>query len=71
MARHNYEVIVGNVGTVYRGGAKKKALKIYNDYVRISMGYAPHASRADGESVVMLCDDDICKEYIGSSHRED
>ena len=70
-AKHNYEVIVGNVGSVYRGGSKKKALKESRDYVRISMGYGPTASRADGESVVLMCDDNICKEYIGSSHRDE
>lgn len=73
-ATHDYEVVVGNVGTVYRGRSIKKALKTFTDYVEASKSGAPdgHAGRASGEDVTLFRDDDIYKEHVGFlSHQED
>ena len=59
-----YEVTVGNVGTVYTGDDKKKALKDYAAYVSISI---KGTGRAGGESVYLLDDGELAQEFIGSN----
>lgn len=60
----NYEVIVGNIGTVHRGHSKQEAEKHYREYVSQSKeGYG----RAAGEGVALMADDEIVKEHSGSA----
>lgn len=51
-----YEVIVGNIGTVYDGPLFKEALTSYSEYKRQSKA---HYGRAAGESVTLLKDGEI------------
>lgn len=73
MRRHDYEVVVGNVGTVYRGRSTKKAMKIFAEYVEIAKLGAPdgHAGRASGEDVTLFRDGDVYKEHVGFLSRND
>lgn len=57
-----YEVVVGNVGTIYSGSSKKEATKRYNSAVKSSK---LNSGRDAGESVTLFCDSDICKEHVG------
>jgi len=57
---HNYQVIVGNVGTVYEGTNGFTATRDYNSYVGISKR---GIGRAGNEPVTMIKDDEIHKEY--------
>ncbi len=57
-----YEVIVGNVGSVYRGSNFKAANGHYKEYVKQSKR---GLGRAGGESVTMLKNEDIHKEHRG------
>lgn len=58
-----FEVLVGNIGTVYSGPMLKEALEYYGEYRRQSKtGYG----RAAGESVVLLQDGEIRKEHHGT-----
>jgi hypothetical protein len=61
-----YEIIVGNIGTVYTGTNGFEANKTFNQYRSASM--SPHG-RASGESVTLLKDGEVVREYVGS--RED
>lgn len=61
---HRYEVIVGNIGTVYDGASMSAASETYRDYVMMSKS---ERGRAGGESVTMLKDGDIAREHAGSS----
>lgn len=72
MARHDYEVVVGNVGTVYRGRSLKKAMKVFADYVEASKRGAPDGSagRASGEDVTLLRDGEPHKEHVGFLSRD-
>lgn len=58
--KHNYEVVVGNIGTVYSGHSKAKATLEYNGYVRDSK-FGP--GRASGESVTLFIDGEIGRDY--------
>jgi hypothetical protein len=62
-ARDKYEVIVGNIGTVYAGDSLTQALKIYTNYV---INSALLIGRAGGESVTLMADDDILAEHVGT-----
>lgn len=58
-----YEVIVGNVGTVYVGVDAKRATVEFEAYVsRSKLG----SGRVEGESVTLLGDHEIIREYVGS-----
>lgn len=55
-----YELIVGNIGTVYRGSLETTARKEFNEYVRLSKaGYG----RVAGEPVTLFKDGEIIKEH--------
>ena len=58
-----YEVIVGNVGSVYRGRSRVKALAIYESYVTISREH--ETARCYGEDVTLLVDGEIEHEHRG------
>ncbi len=57
--RSNYEVIVGNIGTVYSGSNRKEAERIYNNWRKNRSSY-----RASDEPVTMMVNGDIQKESI-------
>ena len=58
-----YEVIVGNVGSVYRGRSRVKALAIYESYVTMSQEH--ETARCYGEDVILLPDGEIEQEHRG------
>lgn len=62
-AGHDYEVVVGNVGTVYRGKQGFQAHLDYNKYVGISKH---GGGRTEGEPVTLFMDGEIVKEYQGT-----
>jgi hypothetical protein len=56
----SYEVIAGNIGTVYRGPDIRKALQVYDVYATDAMqGYG----RVGYEPVYLLHGDDVIAEY--------
>jgi len=58
---NRYQVIVGNLGTVYDGNNMIEANKTYGIYKRQSLaGYG----RAGGESVTLFDHDDIKFEHV-------
>jgi len=59
----HYQVIVGNIGTVYDGASFIEARDAYSVYRRLSRA---NCGRASGESVTMLCDNEIKWEHIGT-----
>jgi hypothetical protein len=62
-----WEVIVGNVGTVYSGSDESAARAKFASYVEISNG---GAGRAGGESVTLMKDGDISEEHAGTVDSE-
>ena len=60
--KNSYEVIVGNVGSVYNGPIKALANGVYNLYITLSKRV--DGGSASGEPVALLCDGEIVKEYI-------
>jgi hypothetical protein len=57
-----YEVVVGNIGTVYKGASKKQAWKDYEDYIKQSKS---ERGRASGEDVTILLDGEIFRTNTG------
>ena len=67
--RSEYSVLVGNIGTVYSGTDRKKALRIFSEYVKQS-GFLPSGyGRVYGENVTLFADQEIEKEFFGSLSR--
>jgi hypothetical protein len=64
---YQYEVIVGNIGTVYKGPSVVEARKMFDYYIEQSRG---GYGRAAGESVTLLLNGEIRREYVGSSVEE-
>jgi hypothetical protein len=63
-----YEVVVGNVGNVYKGYDRDEALAAYDEYVDHSLnGYG----RAAGETVTLFKDSEIEKEHEGGPYPEE
>ena len=62
---HTYEVIVGNVGSVYHGKSQDKALATYESYVEISKEH--DGARCYGEDVTLLVDGEIEQRARGAS----
>ena len=58
-----YEVNVGNIGSVYKGNDKDEAQKHFDEYVEQSK---TERGRAGSESVWMMEEDEIIQEFIGS-----
>ena len=58
-----YEVIVGNVGSVYHGKSRTTALATYESYVEISKEHV--GARCYGEDVILLVDGEIEREHTG------
>ena len=63
-----YEVIAGNIGMVYSGTSRTAALQAFKAYANDS---ANDYGRVAGESVTLLANDDILREYIGTIDREE
>ncbi len=60
--RTNYEVIVGNIGTVYSGSDESTARAQFEYYENDSRtGYG----RAGGEDVTLLAGGEIIREHFG------
>ena len=57
-----YEVIVGNIGTVYTGNDENEAFRAYNEYVSQSL---QGCGRASYEPVVLMQDNEIVNEHYG------
>lgn len=57
-----YQVIVGNIGTVYSGGNYRQASRKFTTYVEQSK---ERYGRAAGENVTFLCDGEIEREHVG------
>lgn len=57
----HYEVIVGNIGTVYSGNDKAEADRAYAHYVEQSNS---RLGRAGGEHVTMMVGNEIEKEHV-------
>lgn len=63
-----YQVIVGNIGTVYDGDDYNAAKMEYNDYRSASLqGYG----RAAGEEVTMFDDGEIASIFPGTGEDND
>ena len=62
-AAHDYEVVVGNIGTVYSGRNGFEANKTFGAYVSQSKS---NYGRASGESVVLFKDGEITREHEGT-----
>ena len=60
----DYEVIVGNIGTVYRGKNAKEARKHFRYYTENSKAAF---GRGACEDVTLFRDGDIESEHLGSS----
>ena len=61
----NFQVIVGNVGTVYDGPDREEAVNTYKYYVDYSE--ESPASRCGGEDVVLFNGAWLEREHIGSN----
>jgi hypothetical protein len=58
-----YEVIVGNIGSVYNGPNRVEANRVFGEYKRQSkINYG----RAAGEDVVLMTNGEPTKEFVGS-----
>ena len=64
--KHKYEVVVGNIGSVYDGSDESEGRRKYQSYVDLSRS---NIGRAGGESVVLMQDGEILKEYEGPASR--
>ena len=60
--KHEYDVIVGNIGTVYSGTNGFEAIKTYNEYKAISKA---GTGRAGGENISLFKDNEIYREHMG------
>ena len=57
-----YQVIVGNIGTVYQGNNHEVARLVYLDYCELAdKGYG----RAAGECVTLMRGDEIVTQHLG------
>lgn len=61
---NTYQVVVGNIGTVYDGNDLKDATEHYNAYIFQSK---KNIGRVAGEDVTLFKDLEIHKEYIGNN----
>jgi hypothetical protein len=65
--KNQYQLIVGNVGTVYEGTNGFNAIKDYNQYVKLSK---ESTGRVSGESVTLIRNDEIYREYEGTLNQD-
>jgi len=62
-----FEVIVGNIGTVYSGDNEATAREAWRSYRADSIS---HYGRASGEPVTLFVDGNILDEYLGETFGE-
>jgi len=62
-----FEVIVGNIGTVYNGHDESEAYRRYDEYVSQSL---QNYGRAAGESVILIFNNEIIKEHYQREVRD-
>jgi len=65
---HTYEVIVGNVGSVYYGRSRAKAIGTYESYVLISKEH--DGARCYGKDVTLIVDGEVAREHGGHQCHE-
>ena len=58
-----FQVVVGNVGTVYAGDDGAEANRLFDVYVDSSKS---GVGRAGGEDVYLFADDEIAREHLGN-----
>ena len=68
MSKPIYEVIVGNIGSVYQGTDAEEAQRKFSVYVKQSESCE---GRAGGEEVTLMKDGDIIKTHEGLRSIED
>ena len=59
----NYQIVVGNIGTIYNGANLKVAKTLYKEYVEQSK---LNLGKVAGEPVTLFHNDEIFKEYDGT-----
>lgn len=64
--KKKYEVVVGTIGSVYRGTNREEAEDVFNSYVEASK---LRRGRAGGEDVGLFEDDEIVAEHAGVPRR--
>ena len=62
-----YQVVVGNVGTVWTGPRKDEAVRVYDEYVRLSK--SAEGGRVAGEPVTLLAHGRTEREHPGDYRR--
>ena len=67
MSNVKYEVIVGNIGTVYLGSSLMEANAAWGEYKRQAKA---NYGRAAGESVAFFENGELTREFIGSVDTE-
>lgn len=65
--KHNYEIIVGNIGQVHDCTNAKEALAVYTEYVNQS---SASYGRAAGEDVTIMRDGEPWREYVANLNSE-
>lgn len=68
MLNTRYEVIVGNIGSVYSGGNFMIASAKFAEYVKQSKS---NVGRAGGENVTLLDRGEIKREFVGEIERNE
>jgi len=63
MTHTEYQVIVGNVGTIYRGPSWKLAVRDFQIYAQMSQNL--RTAQCYGEDVVLLQDSQVVREHCG------
>ena len=62
-----YQVLVGNIGTVLVTNNRNDAVKVYGEYKKLSLS---EFGRAGGEDVTLFCDNEIMYEHQGTINQE-
>lgn len=57
-ALREWEVLVGNIGTVYAGGDRREAFRVFEEYRGLSRR---NVGRAGGEGVVLMAGGGVVK----------
>jgi hypothetical protein len=55
-----YQVVVGNIGTVYDGDSTMDSIQVFEEYIKVSKG---GTGRGGNEKVARLVDGEIFDEY--------
>lgn len=63
--KHTYDVIVGNIGTVYSGHNRREAERTMRTYIEQSQS---NVGRAGGEAVTLMQDSEVAKEYTATRY---